>query len=104
MSLRIRTGDRVQVIAGKDKGKTGTVIEVRPKDGRVVVEGIAIRKRHRRPRPPDDPGGIVEMPGPIHISNVALIDPTDKRPTRARTQVLEGKKVRVAVRSGEQIV
>lgn len=103
MSLRIRKGDRVQVIAGKDKGKSGLVIEVRPKEQRVVVEGVAIRKRHRRPRPPEDPGGIIEMPGPIHISNVALIDPKDRRPTRIRVGEVDGKKVRVAARSGEQI-
>ncbi len=103
MGLQIKKGDQVAVLAGKDKGKTGEVIEVRPKERRVVVEGIAIQKRHRRARPPDDPGGIIEAPGPIHISNVALIDPDDKRPTRVRTEVVDGRKLRVAVRSGEQI-
>ena len=103
MAARIRKGDEVIVISGKERGKTGEVMEVHPKEGRVVVEGVNIRKRHTRPRPPEDPGGIVEFPGPIHLSNVALIDPIDKRATRVRTEVVGGKKVRVAVRSGEHI-
>lgn len=103
MAARIRQGDQVVVISGRERGKTGTVLEVRPKDERVVVEGVNIRKRHTRPRPPEDPGGIIEFPGPMHLSNVAHIDPVDKRPTRVRTEVVGGKKVRVAVRSGEHI-
>jgi large subunit ribosomal protein L24 len=100
---RIRKGDEVIVISGSERGRTGEVIEVQPKRERVVVEGVNMRKRHSKPRPPEDPGGIIEFPGPIHISNVALIDPIDKRPTRVRTDVVNGKKVRVAVRSGEHI-
>lgn len=103
MAARIRQGDQVVVISGRERGKSGTVLEVRPKEERVVIEGVNIRKRHTRPRPPEDPGGIVEFPGPIHLSNVALIDPVDKRPTRVRTEVVGGEKVRVAVRSGEHI-
>jgi large subunit ribosomal protein L24 len=103
VAARIRKGDEVIVISGPERGKTGTVMEVRPKDERVVVEGVNIRKRHTRARPPEDPGGIIEFPGPMHLSNVALIDPVDKRATRVRTEVVDGKKVRVAVRSGEHI-
>jgi large subunit ribosomal protein L24 len=100
---RIRTGDTVIAIAGKDKGKTGTVLEVRPKEDRAVVEGLNIVKRHTRPRPPNEPGGVIEKPAPIHLSNLALVDPDTKKPTRVRMEVVDGEKVRVAVRSGKKI-
>ncbi len=103
MGARIKTGDEVVCISGKDKGKTGKVIEVRPKDERVLVEGLNMVKRHTRPRPPKEPGGVIEKAAPIHWSNVALIDPKDGRPTRVRFVEVDGKKVRVAVRSGEKL-
>jgi len=103
MPARIKTGDTVQVIAGKDKGKTGKVLEVRPKEQRVLVEGLNIMKRHTKPRPPNVQGGVIERPAPIHISNVMLLDPQDKKPTRVRIEVVDGKRVRVAVRSGQRI-
>jgi large subunit ribosomal protein L24 len=98
---RIRKGDRVVCISGKDKGKSGLVMEVHPKRQRVLVEGLNIVKRHTKPRPPNEPGGVIEKPALIHWSNVALIDPKDDRPTRVRIEVKDGERVRVAVRSGE---
>jgi large subunit ribosomal protein L24 len=104
MGLRVRTDDEVVVISGKDRGKTGRVIEVDPAKQRVFVEGLNIVKRHQRPRPgTNDVGGVIEKPGPIHISNVALVDPKDGKPTRTRVEERDGKRVRIAVRSGEVI-
>ena len=103
MPARIRKGDTVMAISGKDKGHTGTVLEVLPREDRVVVEGLNIQKRHTRPRPPDEPGGVIEAPGPIHLSNVALLDPVDQGPTRIRIDVIDGTPTRVSVRSGEPI-
>jgi large subunit ribosomal protein L24 len=100
---RIRTGDRVMLLSGKDKGKSGVVLEVRPKEQRVLVEGVNIMKRHTKPRPPNEPGGVIERPAPIHMSNVSLIDPKDGRPTRVRIQEIDGVRVRVAARSGEKL-
>ena len=101
MPARIRKGDRVVCISGKDKGKSGLVMEVHPKRQRVLVEGLNIVKRHTKTRPPNEPGGVIEKPALIHWSNVALIDPKDDRPTRVRIEVKDGERVRVAVRSGE---
>jgi large subunit ribosomal protein L24 len=101
MPARIRKGDRVVCISGKDKGKSGIVMEVHPREQRVLVEGLNIVKRHTKPRPPNEPGGVIEKPAPIHLSNVALIDPKENRPTRVRIEVKDGERVRVAVRSGE---
>ena len=103
MPARIRKGDRVMVISGKDRGKSGLVMEVRPREQRVIVEGLNIVKRHTKPRPPNEPGGVIEKPAPIHLSNVALIDPKDDRPTRVRIQEVDGKRVRISARSGEKL-
>jgi large subunit ribosomal protein L24 len=104
MGLRVRTDDEVVVISGKDRGKTGRVLEVDPAKQRVFVEGLNIVKRHQRPRPgSNEAGGVIEKPGPIHISNVALIDPKDGKPTRTRVEERDGHRVRVGVRSGEVI-
>ena len=103
MPARIKKGDIVIAISGKDKGKTGTVLEVRPSDERAVVEGLNIIKRHTKPRPPDSPGGIIEKPAPIHMSNLALVDPETKKATRVRIESNNGERVRVAVRSGKRI-
>jgi large subunit ribosomal protein L24 len=103
MPARIRKGDEVQVISGKDKGKRGKVLEVMPKQERVLVEGLNMVKRHTKPRPPKVQGGVIERPAPIHLSNVALLDPADKHPTRVRFQVVDGKPVRIAARSGQKI-
>ena len=104
MGLRVRTDDEVVVISGKDRGKTGRVVDVDPAKQRVFVEGLNIVKRHQRPRPGStEPGGVIEKPGPIHISNVALVDPKDGKPTRTRVEERDGRRVRVGVRSGEVI-
>ena len=103
MSARIRKDDTVIVIAGKDKGRSGKVIKVLPKEDRVVVEGVNMVKRHTRPSQVS-PGGIVEKEAAIHISNVAHIDPKDDKPTRVGYRVEEGgRKIRIARRSGEPI-
>ena len=102
--LKIRRDDQVLVISGKDKGKTGRVIEVDPKKDRVFVEGLNIVKRHQRPRPGStDPGGVIEKPGPIHISNVMLIDPSDSKPTKVGVVREDGKRFRVARRTGNRL-
>jgi large subunit ribosomal protein L24 len=103
MPARIKKGDRVIAISGKDKGKTGTVLEVRPSEQRAVVEGLNIIKRHTKPRPPNDAGGVIEKPAPIHLSNLALVDPETKQATRIRIELRDGARVRVAVRSGKPI-
>jgi len=100
---RIKTGDEVMCIAGKDKGRTGTVLEVSPKDERVLVEGLNMVKRHTKARPPDDPGGIIEKPAPMHISNVMPIDPTDKKPCRVRIEDKDGERIRVSARTGKAL-
>jgi large subunit ribosomal protein L24 len=104
MALRIKTDDDVIVITGKDKGKTGKVLTVDPVADRVTVSGINIRTKHVKPVPgSSEPGGIVKEEAPLHVSNVALIDPKDGKATRVRTEVRDGNKVRVAVRSGEVV-
>ena len=102
--LKIRRDDQVLVISGKDRGKTGRVLEVDPAKERVFVEGLNIVKRHQRPRPGStDPGGVIEKPGPIHISNVMLIDPSDNKPTRVGVVREDGKRFRVSRKSGERL-
>jgi large subunit ribosomal protein L24 len=103
--LRIKKNDNVVVISGKDKGKRGRVIEVLPKDMRVRIEGVNRIKRHTKPNPQKNvKGGIVERENPIHVSNVALIDPKSDKPTRVRMKVMaDGSRVRVAARSGLQL-
>ena len=101
---KIRKDDEVVVLAGRDKGKRGSVLRVITKTDRVLVEGVNVAKRHVKPTQADPRGGVVEREAPIHISNVALIDPDTDRPTRVGYKTLEdGRKVRVAVRSGEVI-
>jgi large subunit ribosomal protein L24 len=99
---KIKKNDTVIVISGKDRGKKGRVIEVLPKKGRVRVEGVARIKRHTKPNPQRNvKGGIVERENPIHVSNVAIIDPKSDTPTRLRMKVLpNGTRVRVAAKSG----
>ena len=103
--MKIRTDDEVVVISGKDKGKTGKVIRTDPKRDRVYVEGLNIVKRHQRPMPgrPNAPVGVIEKEGPIHVSNVAILDPKDRKPTRVRTTRTEGRRMRVTTRSGTEL-
>ena len=101
---KIRKDDEVIVLAGRDKGKRGAVLRVITRTDRVLVEGVNVTKRHVKPTQGDPQGGIVEREAPIHISNVALIDPESDRATRVRYQTLaDGRKVRVSARSGEVI-
>jgi large subunit ribosomal protein L24 len=101
-AMKIRKNDIVQVISGKDRGKRGRVLRVFPSRGLVLVEGVNIQKRHTRPNPQRNvKGGILEKEGPIHVSNVQLVDPQTDRPTRVGIRRLEdGTRVRVAKRSG----
>ena len=102
-TLKIKKGDKVVVLAGRDKGKRGEVIEMRPKENRALVRGVNMVRRHQR-QTTSQGGGIVSKEGPIHISNIALEDPKDGKPTRVAFKFLnDGKKVRIAKRSGEQI-
>ena len=104
MAAKIRKGDRVQVLAGKDKGRQGEVIKVMPTEGRALVQGVNMVKRHEKPQGMGRPGGIQEKEAGIHLSNLALLDPKSGKPTRVGFKVLEdGKKVRVAKASGEVI-
>jgi len=100
---KIKKGDNVVVLSGKDKGKTGTVAKVMPKDGKVVVEGVNMIARHRKPSQANPQGGIDRYEAPMHIAKVAIADPKDGAPTRVRIEERDGKKVRVAVKSGETI-
>jgi large subunit ribosomal protein L24 len=106
MPSRIRKGDQVMVISGKDRGKTGTVLAVIPKKERVTVEGLNMIKRHQRPTQTaggQRGGGVIEREGPIHVSNVMLVDPKDGKPTRVGIAIEDGKRLRVAKRSGAHL-
>ena len=101
---RVRKGDSVIVVAGKERGKRGRVLRVIPETSRVVVERLNMIKKHQRPTQKLRQGGIIEREGPIHLSNVMLVDPTSERPTRVGMRALAaGKKARVARKSGEII-
>ena len=102
MAAKIKKGDRVQILTGRDKGKRGEVLAVNPTEARALVQGVNVVKRHRKPQGMNQPGGIQEKEAPIHLSNLALIDPKSDKPTRVGFKLLEdGKKVRVAKPSGE---
>ena len=103
MVATIKKGDKVVVLTGRDKGKEGEVLKVLPTDNRAVVQGVNRMKRHQRPTQ-TSAGGIIEQEAPIHLSNLAHMDPKDGKPTRVGTKILkDGRKVRFAKRSGEQI-
>lgn len=93
-------GDKVVVIAGKDKGKTGVIQKVYPKTNRVVVDGVNLHKKHKKPTQNNPEGSILEIYSPIDASNVMIVDPKTKKPTRIGHKVVKGKKVRVALKSG----
>jgi large subunit ribosomal protein L24 len=109
MALRIKEGDEVIVISGKDRGKRGKVLRAEPARDRVYVEGLNIVKRHQKPRQvagaqrAEEVGGVIEKPGPIHVSNVMLVDPKDGKPTRIGVEIEDGKRYRIARRSGTRI-
>ena len=102
-AAKIKKGDSVVVLSGKDKGQTGTVSKVLPKEGKVVVEGVNVAVRHRKPSQANPQGGLDRFEAPMNISKVAVADPKDGKPTRVRFEEKDGKKVRVAVKSGETI-
>ncbi|MEI5909205.1 50S ribosomal protein L24 [Bacillus spongiae] len=99
--MHVKKGDKVMVITGKDKGKTGSVLAAFPKKDRVLVEGINIVKKHAKPSQANPQGGIISHEAPIHVSNVMPLDPKSNEPTRVGYKVEDGKKVRVAKKSGE---
>ncbi|MPT47712.1 MAG: 50S ribosomal protein L24 [Sphingobium sp.] len=101
-AAKIKKGDTVVVLAGKDKGRSGAVLQVFPKDDKVLVDGLNVHARHRKPDQANPQGGIDRKPAPLHISNVAVAD-KDGKPTRVRFEERDGKKVRVAAKSGEVI-
>ena len=103
-AAKIRKGDKVVVLSGKDKGRTGEVIRSMPKDMKVVVSGVNVAARHRKPSQVNPQGGIERKEAPLHVSKVAIVDPKDGKATRVRFETAkDGKKVRVAARSGEKI-
>jgi large subunit ribosomal protein L24 len=102
-AAKIRKGDRVVVLSGKDKGKHGEVTKSMPKDGKVIVAGVNVAARHRKPSQANPQGGIERREAPMHVSKVALEDPKTGKPTRVRFEDRDGRKVRIAVKSGELI-
>ena len=99
---KIKKGDRVVVLSGKDKGRTGEVVKAMPKEGKVIVSGINVHARHRKPSQTHPHGGIERKEAPLHVSNVAIAT-ADGKPTRVRFEVRDGKKVRVEAKTGELI-
>jgi large subunit ribosomal protein L24 len=103
-AAKIKKGDKVVILSGKDKGKHGEVTRAFPKDGKVIVGGINMMTRHKKPSQQDPQGGLERVEAPLHVSKVAIEDPKTGKPTRVGFKVLEdGRKVRVAKRSGELI-
>ena len=101
--MKIRKGDNVIVISGKDRGKSGKVLHAYPKTEQVIVEGINIKKRHQKPRRANQKGQILSIAAPVHVSNVQVVDSKSSKGTRIGFKVEGGKKVRVAKKSGEKI-
>lgn len=98
--MHVKKGDKIKVLSGKDKGKQGTVLEAYPKQDRILVEGINMVKKHAKPSQENPQGGILNQEAPIHVSNVLPIDPKTGEPTRVGYEVRDGKKVRIAKKSG----
>ena len=102
-TAKIRKGDKVVVLSGKDKGRTGEVVRALPKEGKLVVEGVNVAARHLKPSQANPQGRIERKEAPLHASKVALVDPKSGKATRVRIEERDGKRVRVAVKSGEVI-
>lgn len=102
-AAKIKKGDTVVILSGKDKGKTGEVTRAFPKDGKVIVAGANVATRHKKPSQANPQGGLEKIEAPMHVSKVAIADPKTGKPTRVRFEDRDGKKVRVAVKSGETI-
>ncbi|MCF3943882.1 50S ribosomal protein L24 [Oceanobacillus alkalisoli] len=101
--MHVKKGDKVKVLAGKDRGKEGTILEVYPKKDRVLVEGVNMVQKHAKPSQENPQGGILNQEAAIHVSNVLPIDPKSGEPTRVGYEVRDGKKVRIAKKSGEAL-
>lgn len=101
--MHVKKGDKVKVISGKDKGQVGTILEAYPKKERVLVEGVNMMKKHSKPSNDNPQGGIVTKEAPIHVSNVMPLDPKTGEPTRVGYKVEDGKKVRIAKKSGQSL-
>lgn len=101
--MHVKKGDKVIVISGKDRGKTGTILEAYPKKDRVLVEGVNMIKKHAKPSQENPQGGILNQEAPVHVSNVMPVDPKTGKPTRVGYEVRDGKKVRIAKSSGEAL-
>ncbi len=101
--MHVKKGDKVKVLSGKDRGKTGTVLEAYPKQDRVLVEGVNMVQKHAKPSQENPQGGILNQEGAIHVSNVLPIDPKSGEPTRVGYEVRDGKKIRIAKKSGEAL-
>ncbi|KGP89721.1 50S ribosomal protein L24 [Pontibacillus chungwhensis BH030062] len=101
--MHVKKGDKVMVITGKDKGKQGTILEAYPKKERVLVEGVNVVKKHAKPSQDNPQGGILSQEAPIHVSNVLPVDPKSGNATRVGYEVRDGKKVRIAKKSGEAL-
>ncbi|WP_170005921.1 50S ribosomal protein L24 [Bacillus fonticola] len=101
--MHVKKGDKVRVISGKDKGKTGVILQAFPKKERVLVEGVNIVKKHAKPSQVNPQGGILSLEAPIHVSNVMLLDPKSNEPTRVGYKIVDGKKQRFAKKSGEAL-
>ncbi|HEU5139009.1 MAG TPA: 50S ribosomal protein L24 [Bacillales bacterium] len=101
--MHVKKGDKIQVISGKDKGKQGVILQALPKQDRVIVEGINIVKKHAKPSQANPQGGIIDQEAPIHVSNVMPLDPKSNEPTRVGYQIENGKKVRIAKKSGQKL-
>ena len=99
-TMRIKKGDNIIVISGKDKGKTGKVSKALPSENKIVVEGINVKKKHQRPKRANQKGQIISIASPLHVSNVMILDSKTGKGTRVGAKILEGKKVRVAKKSG----
>jgi large subunit ribosomal protein L24 len=101
--MKIKTSDKVRVMRGKDAGKEGTVTKVLLKADKVIVEGVNIVKKHQKPSNENPQGGIIDVEAPIHVSNVMLLDPESNKPSRTSIEIKDGKKVRIAKKSGAEI-
>jgi large subunit ribosomal protein L24 len=101
--MKIKKGDQVEIIAGKDRGKRGKVMQVLPSESRVVVEGANLVKRHRKPRKEGEKGERIERPAPLHVSNVMLVCPETGKPTRIGYRIEGGEKVRISKKSGKAL-
>ncbi|SFQ18390.1 50S ribosomal protein L24 [Salibacterium halotolerans] len=101
--LHVKTGDKVKVITGKDKGREGVILKAFPSQSRVLVEGVNVIKKHEKPSQENPQGGISNQEAPIHVSNVMPLDPSTNEPTRVGFKIEDGKKVRIAKKSGESL-